>query len=329
MPKDSKAIATISNARRALQRARTIKDTVKVVDMMAGCTYLCKKAHLGFDTVLDAAVVKLDAERQAGGMLAKLIKSKGGRGKTGDNLSLVLGTESNTKAKQLSSRWQKEGSVGKREYRSYLKDCEDERREPTSAGLIAVASELEKAKRRKKIKSMAKQSALKGRYGVIYADPPWQYQQSGVRGNAEDQYPTMTVEEICEFQDSGRTIEEIANDDAVLFLWATNPLCMEALTVIEAWGFEYKTNICWVKNTFGTGFYVRSKHELLMIATRGSLLPEELSESVVEADNEGHSKKPDVFAELIVSMYPEMTYVEFFARNKRQGWISRGLEVEE
>ena len=85
------------------------------------------------------------------------------------------------------------------------------------------------------------------KYKVIYADPPWEYKQSGSktnsRGMAKQHYPTMCTEDVCDLP-----IRKITTNDALCFMWATFPNISEALKVMSAWGFEYKTAaFVWVK----------------------------------------------------------------------------------
>ena len=81
------------------------------------------------------------------------------------------------------------------------------------------------------------------KYGIIYADPPWQYARSTIPGAAEKHYPTMPIPEICALP-----VAELAAKDSALFLWATFPQLKEAFRVIEAWGFQYKTlAFLWLK----------------------------------------------------------------------------------
>jgi hypothetical protein len=102
-----------------------------------------------------------------------------------------------------------------------------------------------------------------GQFNVIYADPPWQYDLS-LRGSPEEHYPVMETKSICE-------LKIPSSEDAVLFLWATNPKLEEALQVMKAWGFTYKTNLVWVKDKAGTGYWVRGQHELLLIGIKGNM----------------------------------------------------------
>lgn len=172
-----------------------------------------------------------------------------------------------------------------------------------------------------------------GVFCIIYADPPWEYDNSGLGGAANQHYSTMGHEEMCgEFAE--RLKPHVA-DDAALFMWATNPLLSEALEVMEAWGFTYKTNLVWVKNraTYGKlGFYVRGQHELLLIGVRGSMIPGEEARphSVIDAPLGKHSAKPEGVYEVIEGMYPEAkpaARLELFARETREGWTPFGDEV--
>jgi N6-adenosine-specific RNA methylase IME4 len=163
-----------------------------------------------------------------------------------------------------------------------------------------------------------------GPFDVLYADPPWRYEQVRTDSRAiENHYPTMSLDEICALQPP-------ALDDAILFLWATSPKLREAMDVIEAWGFNYRTCMVWMKDKIGMGHYVRQRHELLLLAKRGDIsTPDTTSrpDSVVEAPRGAHSAKPDVFYELIESMYPGRRYGEIFARQPRPGWASWGNEL--
>lgn len=170
----------------------------------------------------------------------------------------------------------------------------------------------------------------KGPFDVIYADPPWEYEFSmSPRGDPERHYNTMTVEEIC-------ALKIPTTENALLFLWATNPKLEEVFEVIEAWGFTYRTNMVWVKDKFGTGYYVRGQHELLLIARKGDVYPPEESyrppsvfrpPSVLIAPRMEHSAKPQEVYKIIEHMYPNGKYVELFARKKREGWVSWGHGV--
>lgn len=141
---------------------------------------------------------------------------------------------------------------------------------------------------------------------MIYADPPWRYDDKRCSGNAADHYDTMTLSEICALP-----VADLAADDCILFLWATYPMLKEALQVIEAWGFKYKTiGFQWIKQNksgngyfFGLGRWTRGNTEPCLIATKGK--PHRISASVgqlVFSPLREHSQKPDVVREKIVEL---------------------------
>jgi N6-adenosine-specific RNA methylase IME4 len=163
------------------------------------------------------------------------------------------------------------------------------------------------------------------RYAVIYADPPWQYDFSKAESREiENHYPTMEVDAIA-------AVEVPATDDAVLFMWATSPKLAEAFHVLNGWGFTYVTSMVWVKDRIGMGYYARQRHELLLIAKRGTPAtpdPSARPDSVIEAPRGRHSAKPEAVYGIIERMYPDLPKLEMFCRTPRQGWDAWGNEVE-
>jgi N6-adenosine-specific RNA methylase IME4 len=166
------------------------------------------------------------------------------------------------------------------------------------------------------------------RWPLILADPPWQYEcPGGISANRriENHYPTMTLDEICALE-----VGALAMDDCVLFLWITAPLLYLAFRVLAAWGFEYKTNLAWDKEIIGTGRFVRSQHEHLLLATRGN--PPKPPTAVVPASvirerRREHSRKPESAYAIIEAMYPDLPKLELFARHRRPGWTSHGNQL--
>lgn len=186
-----------------------------------------------------------------------------------------------------------------------------------------IRAEKAKAKRAERIEKIVEIS--KGNtelktdksYPVIYADPPWRYEhcETDIR-QIENQYPTMSLDEIC-------AINIPATDDAILFMWTTAPKLAEGLKVVEAWGFNYRSCAIWDKQNIGMGYYFRIQHEILLIATRGSLPtpePANRPRSVISIKKSDHSAKPHEVAEMIETMYPELQKIEMFCRSPRKGW---------
>ena len=138
---------------------------------------------------------------------------------------------------------------------------------------------------------------------MIYADPPWRYAQKNLRGTAERHYPTMSMDELCALP-----VAELAAPDCALFLWATFPQLPEALRLIKAWGFQYKSvAFVWLKKNrkadswfYGLGFWTRANAEVCLLATRGR--PRRQAANVhqfIISPIEGHSKKPEEAREKI------------------------------
>jgi len=166
------------------------------------------------------------------------------------------------------------------------------------------------------------------KYKIIYADPAWSYgdkQNTKLLGGAVKHYPTMSTKDICLLN-----VKNIIEKDAVLFLWVTSPLLTDGLEVIKSWGFKYKTSFIWDKIKHNMGHYNSVRHEFLLVATKGSCTPEvkKLFDSVVSEERTVHSRKPQIFRDIINTIYPSGNRIELFARQKVDGWDSWGNEVE-
>ena len=196
----------------------------------------------------------------------------------------------------------------------------------------ARKAEIRRAERLERLAATCNQNTplpSNRRYAVLYADPPWHFEvyneESGVERAAGNHYFTMPLNEICALP-----VLSLAAPDAVLFMWTTAPHLRESFDVLAAWGFEYKTNIVWVKDKIGLGYFVRNQHELLLVATRGDMpspSPANRPSSVIDAPRREHSRKPDEAYALIERMYPELPKIELFARNTRPGWDAWGSEI--
>ena len=162
------------------------------------------------------------------------------------------------------------------------------------------------------------------KYQILYCDPPWRYDFSKSNNRQiENQYSTMEIEDIK------RLIIPSA-DNAVLYLWATAPKLIEALEVVKAWGFTYKTNMTWDKEWIGMGYWFRGQHELLLVGVRGKFSPPSQAlriSSVYQEQRTRHSKKPDAIRNYIAQWYPDQSKIELFARQRTPGWDVWGNEI--
>ncbi|HUZ77548.1 MAG TPA: MT-A70 family methyltransferase [Chloroflexota bacterium] len=165
-----------------------------------------------------------------------------------------------------------------------------------------------------------------GPWGVLLADPPWLYAQRGHASmRAEKHYPTLPTAEIMALP-----VPSICAKQAVLYLWATSPLLADAMAVMAAWGFEYRTCGVWVKDRAAQGTWFRQQHELLLVGTTGephTPAPGDIISSVIHAPRQGHSEKPACVHQMIERLYPNAQRCELFARTTRAGWSSWGNEV--
>lgn len=176
------------------------------------------------------------------------------------------------------------------------------------------------------------------KYQIIYADPPWSYKvwsedKKVAQGTAKRHYDTMSIEDICKLN-----IDLLAEKDTKLFLWATPPCLPEAMQVMKAWGFEYKTiAFCWIKTNsksgtpfFGIGHWTASNCEIVLCGLRkGGRLNrqnKDVSQIIMEPRRE-HSRKPDCVRDKIVRICGDLSRIELFARKKTEGWDVWGNEL--
>jgi N6-adenosine-specific RNA methylase IME4 len=156
-----------------------------------------------------------------------------------------------------------------------------------------------------------------GPFQVIVADPPWRY-DSG----SSLPYPTMDIEEI-----KAMPVAKIADENAILWLWTTNAHLRVAFDVVEAWGFEYKTLLTWVKDRMGTGEWLRGQTEHCMLAVRGKpVFLHGNHATVLNAPRREHSRKPEEFYALVEATSPGGK-LELFCRQQRTGWHVYGNEI--
>jgi N6-adenosine-specific RNA methylase IME4 len=178
--------------------------------------------------------------------------------------------------------------------------------------------------------------AVHGKYGAILIDPPWRFANRTGKVAPEHKrlrrYATMSFQEIAALP-----VGEIAASKSHLYLWSPNALLAEALNIMKAWGFTYKTNIVWYKvrkdggpDGRGVGFYFRNVTELLLFGIKGkirTLGPGRRQVNILTSRKQEHSRKPDAVYDLIqrCSLGP---YCELFSRQRVAGWTQWGDELD-
>lgn len=174
------------------------------------------------------------------------------------------------------------------------------------------------------------------KYKTIYADPPWQFQNRTGKVAPEhkrlNRYHTMKLDDILQLP-----VNEVADEKSHLYLWVPNALLPDGLKVMQAWGFEYKTNIIWEKvrkdgmpDGRGVGFYFRNVTEILLFGIKGennrTLDAGRSQVNLIRAMKREHSRKPDEFIPLIESC-SSSPFLELFARGNRDGWDMWGNQA--
>jgi N6-adenosine-specific RNA methylase IME4 len=166
-------------------------------------------------------------------------------------------------------------------------------------------------------------------YGVIYIDPPWRFEvrsENGMDRNAENHYPTMTLNDI-----RGMTIP--AAENCAMFMWVTVPHLNNGIEILEGWGFEYKSAYFWHKTKPGLGYWSANTMEILLLGVKGEVpapSAELRMEQVIQAEQGRHSEKPEVFADGITKMFPNVAKYEMFnrgIRHKGDNWFYHGNEA--
>ena len=168
-------------------------------------------------------------------------------------------------------------------------------------------------------------------YNIIYADPPWLYNDA--KHSLHPGYNQMTLSDICSMP-----INAIADKNCALFLWAVSPMLPEALQVISAWGFEYKTvAFTWSKRTasgaprYNLGQWTMGNTENCLLGIRGRMHDKRINKSVkqlVEAERTTHSRKPIEVRDRIVELFGDLPRIELFARDRADGWDAHGDQLE-
>jgi N6-adenosine-specific RNA methylase IME4 len=175
------------------------------------------------------------------------------------------------------------------------------------------------------------------KFKTILADPAWRFDNRFGRVAPENsrlfKYPTMDIEDI---KAMGEMVKEVADDNSHLYLWGCNAMLPEALEVMDAWGFTYKTSLLWVKTRKdgivarnGMGHYFRNATEYILFGVRGkmrTLDPARTLTNILEAPKRAHSQKPEQQYSLIEAASPG-PYLELFARGGHPGWTPWGNEA--
>lgn len=182
------------------------------------------------------------------------------------------------------------------------------------------------------------------KFDIIYADPPWHYNgklqfDKSSKGKeeltlsrnifisaAEFKYPTLKTKDMMQIP-----IQQIAENNCLLFMWTTNPHLAQAIELGSSWGFEYRTvAFIWDKMSHNPGKYTLSNCELCLVFKRGKIPSPRGARNIqqmVRSPRKGHSEKPVEVIHAIEKMFPSQKRIELFARKKADGWSAWGLDL--
>jgi N6-adenosine-specific RNA methylase IME4 len=319
----------INTAHQALMLATTPTEAADIADKAEAARIYAKRVGAALPVINSATRLKLEAERKAGEILAGMEMHKGGQG-TGSITRPVLSDMGITKTQ--SSRWQRAATVPDDAFRKYVESADILDKEITTAGLLKLAN-IHTPKNGARPPSTADGTCTDltelintgKKFGTIYADPPWRYNNQGTRASTDNHYAgDMSLEEIC-----AMPIPELCEDKCHLHLWTTNAFLFDCQKIFDAWGFEFKSSFVWVKPSFGIGNYWRNSHEIMLTAIKGGQTAISRSEkSWLECKRGAHSAKPEAVRHSIERLSPG-PYLELFGRSPRTGWTVFGNQIVE
>lgn len=320
------SLIMLDQAAKMLAEVKNIDDASNLIDLAEAARVYAKQIGLGLEAQNHAAEIKIRAQRKAGEILEKMEKNKGGwsehnlmlQGETSSSIPTYEELDINRKDAHV---WQIISKMPVEEFEETITDIRG-----VDGGELSTNKIYREARKLQWVEDVKDVQPPTGKYQVIYADPPWQYNQGADQhGAAIRHYNTMSIEQLCDLP-----IKDLADDNAVLFIWVTSPQLEISFDVIKAWGFQYKTSFVWDKVKHVMGHYNSVRHELLLICIRGAYPKQSdtLIDSVVTIErSDEHSKKPERFREIINEMYPNSKKIELFARTSADGWDSWGNDV--
>jgi N6-adenosine-specific RNA methylase IME4 len=309
---------------KAIAEAKSLDEVKDIADKAAALKEYARRAK-NKQGEIDFAEVRMRAVRKWGQMYSEAEKHEGGRPITGNTVRPVIETPTLKDMgvdKRFSVQAQKIGAIPDDKYEELVGEWRDRVQLENERVTTRLIRESEK------VAPEPAPPLPDGKYQVIYADPPWSYNdkcEDGAiqSGGAERHYPSMSINELINMG-----ADKLAGDNSVLFLWATSPLLPDALEIMSAWGFTYKAAFIWDKIKHNMGHYNSVRHEILLIGTKGSCAPDNLKlfDSVQSIEKGKHSEKPEAFRVIIDTLY-NGSKVELFHRGEvPKGWTAWGNE---
>lgn len=333
------ALTTYDAARHAVEVCCTVDEAKDIADKAAALKLYAKQSH---DPQMElwVAEIRMRAKRRIGELSTSLETGQprdgGGRLASSGNTAKAVILKSAGLSTSEAHRCEKLAAIPTADFESLLAELRDRGEVVTGQ---SVAKALAKRNRKGAVAERARENedgcsltdlrsliADGRKFGTIYADPPWLYDNQATRASTGDHYVGLTVDQLCD--PDVMPVAALAADDAHLHLWTTNAFLFDAPRIFSAWGFEFRSAFVWVKPQIGIGNYWRNSHEYLLTAIRGNAkrFNDHSIKSWGEFDRRQHSAKPEEIRGLIERASPG-PYLELFGRRQAPGWTVWGNEV--
>ena len=307
----------------ALQSAQSIADLNLLRSKMETLHVLSKQSHQSLSMQNKIASYRIRVDRKRGEWLHENIENGGDR-RSGSQSHRVTLKDVGIR-NQESHILQRIASLPEDVFHSYIINTLRNGEELTTASVLRLDLAL-------KFKNRKTPRLPKGRFSVLYCDPPYRYEFTHTHFKpASAVYPTMSVSEICSM---GEDIQRLSAPNCTLLLWTPASHLDQFPTILAAWGFRYRSCWVWHKVNPTLSFYGSNTHELLIIGGKGHCLPtcdSKITQSVTSVQSikkTRHSQKPKEYYGIIERLWPGGRYLELFSRAKeaRRGWTFWGDE---
>lgn len=331
------ALEKYDTACRALADAVTLDEVKDIQDRLIALELYARQAR-NSELEANAWVIRKRAEDRLGELSLQMEKAH--KAGPGIDVQLPIGGKSKKEvlaklgiSTSAAQRYEQYHLLPEFEKQARIKAGREAIKTGKSIGDIIVIQKHRSDRRDRRERELAERiwALPTKKYGLIVADPEWRFEvwsrETGMDRAADNHYPTS---ELCDIK--ARDVASIAADDCVLGLWATVPMLPQALEVMTAWGFTYKTHVVWAKDRIGPGYWFRNKHEIFLFGTCGHVpcpAPGQQWDSLIEAPRKGHSEKPESFLEMLEAYFEHLPKIELNRRGPpRRGWDAWGYEAE-
>jgi N6-adenosine-specific RNA methylase IME4 len=308
----------LSKAERLLAKAQNVDEVKELRNQADAVKVYAKKAKLGQKLIIEASTIKVLAERKLGQILQALPLANAAPGnqytgpvQASEGKPILLREIGISKAE--SYRTKQLASLPEEIFQRYLADMKNAGKEPTTAALLRLARKQKYsatanvAPRFHQVVTLRQLVEEDAKFTTIYADPPWPYRNQSSFNAPSRPLSALTLADIC-----NEPVSALTQENAHLHLWTTNAFLREAFTVVEAWGFTFKSCLVWVKPQLGIGNYWRVSHEFLLFGQKGNLpFADNGKRSWIASERTENGKKPPQVRSLIEQVSPP-AYLELY-----------------